>query len=66
MSVLSLGLVLVAILAAVVLLFPVVFRVDFKLTESGFVADLFVFKKNSGITQNSGKRKKRRKRVPSL
>ena len=45
MSVLSLGLVLVAILAAVVLLFPVVFRVDFKLTESGFVADLFVFKK---------------------
>ncbi len=45
MSVLSLGLVLVAILAAVVLLFPVVFRADFRLTESGFVADLFVFKK---------------------
>ncbi len=45
MSVLSLGLVLVAILAAVVLLFPVVFRADFKLTESGFEADLFVFKK---------------------
>ena len=45
MSVLSLGLVLVAILAAVVLLFPVVFRADFRLTESGFEADLFVFKK---------------------
>lgn len=45
MSVLSLGLVLVAILAAVVLLFPVVFRVDFRLTETGFVADFFVFKK---------------------
>ncbi len=45
MSVLSLGLVLVAILAAVVLLFPVVFRVDFRLTKSGFEANLFVFKK---------------------
>lgn len=45
MSVLSLGLILVAILAAVVLLFPVVFRADFRLTESGFEADLFVFKK---------------------
>ena len=45
MSVLSLGLILVAILAAVVLLFPVVFRVNFRLTESGFEADLFVFKK---------------------
>ena len=45
MSVLSLGLVLVAILAAVVLLFPVVFRADFRLTESGFEANLFVFKK---------------------
>ena len=45
MSVLSLGLILVAILAAVVLLFPVVFRVDFRLTESGFEANLFVFKK---------------------
>ena len=45
MSVLSLGLVLVAILATVVLLFPVVFRVDFRLTESGFEANIFVFKK---------------------
>ncbi len=45
MSVFSLVLILVAIVAAVVLLFPVVFRLDFRLTESGFVADLFVFKK---------------------
>ena len=45
MSVFSLVLILVAIIAAVVLLFPVVFRLDFHLTESGFVADLFVFKK---------------------
>ena len=45
MSVFSLVLILVAIIAAVVLLFPVVFRLDFQLTESGFVADLFVFKK---------------------
>lgn len=45
MSVFSLVLILVAIVAAVVLLFPVVFRLDFHLTESGFVADLFVFKK---------------------
>lgn len=45
MSAFSLVLILVAIIAAVVLLFPVVFRLDFHLTESGFVADLFVFKK---------------------
>ena len=45
MSVFSLVLILVAILAAVVLLFPVAFRLDFRLTESGFVADLSVFKK---------------------
>ena len=45
MSVFSLVLILVAIIAAVVLLFPVVFRLDFHLTESGFVADLFLFKK---------------------
>ena len=45
MSVFSLVLILVAIIAAVVMLFPVVFRLDFHLTESGFVADLFVFKK---------------------
>ena len=45
MSVFSLVLILVAIIAAVVLLFPVVFRLDFQLTESGFMADLFVFKK---------------------
>ena len=45
MSVFSLVLILVAIIAAVVLLFPMVFRLDFHLTESGFVADLFVFKK---------------------
>ena len=45
MSVFSLVLILVAIIAAVVLLFPVVFRLDFHLTESEFVADLFVFKK---------------------
>lgn len=45
MSVFSLVLILVAIIAAVVLLFPVVFRLDFQLTESEFVADLFVFKK---------------------
>jgi len=45
MSVFSLVLILVAIIAAVVLLFPVLFRLDFHLTESGFVADLFVFKK---------------------
>ena len=45
MNVFSLVLILVAIIAAVVLLFPVVFRLDFHLTESGFVADLFVFKK---------------------
>lgn len=45
MSVFSLVLILVAIIAAVILLFPVVFRLDFQLTESGFVADLFVFKK---------------------
>ena len=45
MSVFSLVLILVAIIAPVFLLFPVVFRLDFHLTESGFVADLFVFKK---------------------
>lgn len=45
MSVFSLVLILVAIIAAVVMLFPVVFRLDFHLTESGFVAELFVFKK---------------------
>ena len=45
MTVFGVVLILVAVLAAVVLLFPVVFRMDFRLTESGFVADLFVFKK---------------------
>ena len=45
MSVLSLCLILFLILAAAVLLFPVVFRADFRLDESGFVADLSVFKK---------------------
>lgn len=45
MSVFSLCLILLLILAAVVLLFPVVFKMDFCLNRSGFFVDLFIFKK---------------------
>ena len=45
MSVFSLCLILLLILAAVVLLFPIVFGIDFCLNKSGFFVDLFIFKK---------------------